>query len=294
MRIGPALLIAVLLLGGAAHANDPALPAPAVTIRDALRGGDLDTAVDAGQRAIKQFPDNGVVWWWAGRAFGQQAMAANFLMMPKWAARSRDAFERAVELEPAHIEARYDLMSYYLMAPGIVGGGRDKAEAQAAAIAALDASMGKLAAARLAGADKEPERAQALIAEALALDSENHQARVLVVAAAIERKDWAAARAEWATQLECDKHRAFALYQLGRIAALSGEELESGLAQLDAYIAAEEGAEGLTRQSALWRRGQILEQLGRRDEAIASLERAVDDKNIGKQAKADLERLRKG
>ena len=37
------------------------------------------------------------------------------------------------------MEARSDLGEFYLEAPGIVGGGRDKAEAQAQALAALDA-----------------------------------------------------------------------------------------------------------------------------------------------------------
>lgn len=294
MRIAPLLLAAGLLLAGPVLAADAPLPPAAVAIRDALRSGDIDTAVEASQSAVKAHASDGRVWWWAGRAYGQQAMQANVLMMPKWAGRTRDAFEKAVELEPGHIEARYDLMSYYLMAPGIVGGGRDKAEAQAAAIAALDPSMGKLAEARLAGDDDQPERARSLVAEALALDDENHQARMLVVAAAIERKDFAAARSQWQAQLACDKHRAFARYQLGRIAALSGEALEDGLAQLDAYLAAQDVAEGLTLKAAMWRRGQILEKLGRRDEAIAALEQAVDDENVGKQARADLDRVRKG
>lgn len=294
MRIATTLLTAALLLAGVAHADDAALPAPVLTIRDALRSGDIDTAVETSDAAVESHPDNGLVWWWAGRAYGQQTMQANMFMMPKWAGRTRDAFEMAVKLDPSHVEARYDLMSYYLMAPAIVGGGRDKAAEQAVAIAALNPSMGKLAEARLAGADEEPERAQALIAEALQLDDENHQARQLVVAAAIERKDWASARAQWQGQLECEKHRLFARYQLGRLAALSGEELEAGLAQLDAYLASSEIADGLTREAAMWRRGQILEKLGRRDEAILALEKAVDDKGVGEQAQADLKRLREG
>jgi tetratricopeptide (TPR) repeat protein len=43
-----------------------------------------------------------------------------------------------VRLNPNSAEARTDLAEFYLEAPGIVGGGRDKAEAQAQQIASLD------------------------------------------------------------------------------------------------------------------------------------------------------------
>ena len=50
----------------------------------------------------------------------------------------RTEFERAVELDPKNSEARADLAEFYIEAPSIVGGGKDKARAQAEALAGFD------------------------------------------------------------------------------------------------------------------------------------------------------------
>ena len=60
------------------------------------------------------------------------------------AGKVRNEFEAAVRLDPNNVDARSDLGEFYLEAPGIVGGGRDKAEAQTQALAALDPAKGRL------------------------------------------------------------------------------------------------------------------------------------------------------
>jgi tetratricopeptide (TPR) repeat protein len=55
-----------------------------------------------------------------------------------------------VRLNPNSAEARTDLAEFYLEAPGIIGGGRDKAEAQAQKIATLDPVRAGWVKARLA------------------------------------------------------------------------------------------------------------------------------------------------
>ena len=63
--------------------------------------------------------------------------------------------------------------------------------------------------------------------------------------------------------------------QLGKIAARSGRHLEAGLAMLDQVL--REPLEGGTGGygSAHWRRGQILQRLGRKDEARAAAQAAL-------------------
>jgi tetratricopeptide (TPR) repeat protein len=291
----PRLTLLLLLLLSAlplCAVADDAQPPQIAEIRALLRASEVDAAVAASERAVKVLAGNARVWWWAGRAYGQKAMRANVLSMAKWAGRTREAFEKAVALDPDHLDARFDLMSYYLMAPSLVGGGKDKASAQAAAIAQRDASMGKVAASRIASHDKQPDQAATLLAEALALDGDNTTARSGLASLAAQRKDWAAARAVWQAQLARDKHQALAHYQLGRIAALAGEDLEQGLAHLDSFLAADELPEELSHAAAHWRRGQLLDKLGRRDEAIEALQHAVRDPGVRELAEADLTRIR--
>ncbi len=79
-----------------------------------------------------------------GNILGQKAMTANVVSQGFLAPKIKNAYLRASELDPKNIEARNGLFMYYLMAPGIMGGGDEKALEQANAIAALDAFRGHL------------------------------------------------------------------------------------------------------------------------------------------------------
>ena len=58
--------------------------------------------------------------------------------------------ERALEFDPNSSEVRTDLAEFYLEAPGILGGGKDKARVQADKIASLNPAMADWVKARLA------------------------------------------------------------------------------------------------------------------------------------------------
>ena len=75
---------------------------------------------------------------WLARALGAQASRASFLSAYKLAKRVRAEFEEAVRLDPGSAEALADLGDYYYTAPGVVGGGIDKAEGVAAQMDRID------------------------------------------------------------------------------------------------------------------------------------------------------------
>src|SRR5260370_18839532 len=64
-------------------------------------------------------------------------------------------FEAAVHINPKSVDARSDLAEFYLEAPGIVGGGRDKAEQQANSLLSLDRARAHWVSARLAEKKKD-------------------------------------------------------------------------------------------------------------------------------------------
>jgi tetratricopeptide (TPR) repeat protein len=288
-----ALLWLALVLGAAAEParSGVVLAAPVEDVRNRLRDGQLDAAIKAGESAVLALAQDTHAWHWLGRAYGQQAMQASLLAKPKWAGRTRDAFEKAVELDPANLEARYDLMQYYLMAPGFMGGGRDKADLQLAAISGRDAAMGKLAEALVHDVDKQPADAERATREALKLDPGSERARVALSMRLQRQERWDESRALWQERLETNPADALANYQLARLAALSGEGLDGGLAHLDRYFESGAVSEYMTAAGGHWRRGQILEKLGRRDEARASYREALRLQPGLEPAKADLERL---
>ena len=117
--------------------------------------GDFKKASDALEQAVKADPGNSMYRLWLGKAYGRRAETANFISAAGLAGKTRDNFEKAVELDPANLEAHSDAMEYYLEAPGFMGGGMDKAKATAAKIAALNPAEGEYALARIAEKEKD-------------------------------------------------------------------------------------------------------------------------------------------
>jgi tetratricopeptide (TPR) repeat protein len=99
--------------------------------------GDWDRAVSNCEKAVRLSADSSDYHLWLGRAYGEKADHVNPFSAASLAGKLRREFERAVELSPNSIEARSDLAEFYIDAPGIVGGGLDKARAQADALTEL-------------------------------------------------------------------------------------------------------------------------------------------------------------
>jgi Tfp pilus assembly protein PilF len=97
---------------------------------------------------------------WLGRIYGEKADRVSFWSAAGMAKKVRSEFETAVQLDSSNVEARTDLAEFYLEAPGIVGGGRDKAEAQAQALAALDPAKANYLKGRVAEKKKDPVTAE--------------------------------------------------------------------------------------------------------------------------------------
>ncbi len=100
---------------------------------------DWDAGIKSCEKAVFLDPGNSRYHLWLGRIYGEKADHANFWSAAGLAGKVREAFETAVRLDPNSADARTDLAEFYLEAPGIVGGGKDKAEAQAKQLAPLDA-----------------------------------------------------------------------------------------------------------------------------------------------------------
>ena len=117
--------------------------------------GAWDAGISACEKAVSLAPDNGLYHLWLGRIYGEKADRAGFLKAAGLAGKVRTEFERAVELTPDSWEARTDLAEFYLEAPGIVGGGKDKARAQAELIAPLNPGMAHWVKGRVAEKNKD-------------------------------------------------------------------------------------------------------------------------------------------
>jgi tetratricopeptide (TPR) repeat protein len=103
---------------------------------------DYDRAIDSIRRSVELNPTSSDSHWWLGRAYGNKAERDRSFLAAR---RARQEFETAVQLNPSNVGARRDLLEFYVDAPGILGGGNDKALGQVDAIAAIEAIAGRLA-----------------------------------------------------------------------------------------------------------------------------------------------------
>ena len=114
-----------------------------------------DQGISACERAVNLAPQNSLYHLWLGRTYGEKADRAGFMSAAGLAKKVRSKFERAVELDPKSWEARTDLAEFYLEAPAIVGGGKDKARAQADVLASLNPAMAHYMNGRIAEKNKD-------------------------------------------------------------------------------------------------------------------------------------------
>ena len=121
---------------------------------------DWDRAESSCRKAVSLDPDSSRFHLWLGRVYGEKADRSNFLAAAGLAGRVRGEFERAVQLNPKDVDARLDLAEFYLAAPGIVGGGEQKAREQAQSIATENPAREHWVYARIAEQKKDAATAE--------------------------------------------------------------------------------------------------------------------------------------
>lgn len=290
------LLIAVALLSGA-----PALANDAESMYQqalaALAANDSGQALRLMERVVRAERDNAQYHYMLGLAEAAHIGERGAIGAARAASRMRRAWERAVELDPGHMDARFSLLTFYAQAPGIVGGGRDKADAELAHITELDAVQGHRAKALLLMVDatvarvgNEPEEARRLNAEAVAeygraadLSADPEQRGAIRVETGLlcqRMEDWDCAYDAFAAAMEEDAGNMMALYQIGRTALLSETRIEDGIAALERYLEHEPVDNEPTIAWAHTRLGQIhllQEDTGRaREQFLLALELEPD------------------
>jgi Flp pilus assembly protein TadD len=119
-------------------ADDPAPEAANYLLagKNHFMSGDYKKAVELFEKFLVMSSQSSEGELWLGRAWGRRAETSSWVMAASHATKARQSFEKAVALDPRNHEAKNDLFDYYLNAPGMLGGGMEKAEAEARSIAA--------------------------------------------------------------------------------------------------------------------------------------------------------------
>lgn len=125
-----------------------------------------DDAILNFNKAVAIHPNDSVPHLWLGRAYGRKAEHAFFFSAFGLAKQARKEFETAAQLSPDNTDIRFDLLDFYSEAPGIVGGGEDKAWVQAGEIARVSPRLGYSARAEIHEKSKEFDQAEEQLEQA--------------------------------------------------------------------------------------------------------------------------------
>ena len=157
-----------------------------------------------------------------------------------------DELEAAVRLDPNLVDARLDLVRYYVIAPRVVGGSMRKARTQAAEIAKRDAALGAFAYGYIAYREKSYGPARIKLREAVRL-AKTPQTKMLALTwlgwLSQETQQYDTAFEAWRDVLAIDATRVDALYEIGRTAYFARRDLDRGEDAVRRYLASSRTAD---------------------------------------------------
>ena len=257
--------------------------------RLAMLDDDADAAAAQFERAVALEDTASDYHLWYATALSQQVGRASKLKQPFLAKHVMAEFERAVALDPRSIEARDPLVDFYSMAPAFMGGGIDKARDQAQALARLDAARGHLAFARLATTAKDTATAEREMQAAITSAPDTLRPYSALANWYARDQRWPEAFAALDPYLKKHPDDPYGPYGIGRIAALSGQQLDRGEKGIRAFIAKPPKDAGALVLSGAWRRlGLVLEFEGKRAESQSAIKQSLTIDPRNEEAKKAL------
>jgi hypothetical protein len=237
-----------------------------------------DAAIGECEQAVSLDSGNSNDHLWLGRAVGQKADRASFLNAYTLAKRVRAEFETAVQLNDRNAEALADLGEFYCDAPGVIGGGLDKAEAVAAKLDKLDPVRAHALRSQIAEQRKDYAGAEREIRQAIAA-SPHPAFQWMDLASFYRRRDrlteMEGAVRSGASAEERDRHAGAALYSGAEVLVKTNRQAAVAARMLEDYLASPDKTEEAPAFAAWTQLARLKEQLGdadaaRRDRAAAS------------------------
>lgn len=238
--------------------------------RAALVRGDLVQAIAKLDRAVSINPNNPQAHYYLGLAYGRKAQQSGILRGMSHVKKAKNEWLRAVELDPNSIDARFRLIEFYIIAPGIVGGSAESAMEQAAQIKKFDALDGHRAYARIYTLQKKLGLAAKEMIEAVREQPKSAKAHYFLGNALLNQKEWKRALHEYEMTLTLDPAYMPACFRIGQHAAQSKSNYARGEEALRKYHGHKPADDEPGLGSAWYWLGMIQEQQGKKAEARQS------------------------
>jgi tetratricopeptide (TPR) repeat protein len=214
---------------------EPADPQATLALGYALLGQGQASAIDAtvplAEACVARHPNAAECHYVLGMLQGAQALRGMLKAM-SLAGSIRESFQKAVALAPDHFNHRVALMQFYLAAPGIAGGGSDKARELAQATEAKQPEQARCLRAMLALSEEKYDEAEKLLwavqpGQDALLRSAVYGQLGQIAAQRLNNQQLPQAQSLFERLAQHDPSRAMAFYGLGRAKAEAGAPQEA-------------------------------------------------------------------
>lgn len=222
-----------------------------------------DASMALYKNLIQTHPDNADYSFKYGAALGMKALSISKLQSVIYISDIKKYLEKAVELNPKHVESRRVLVELYVKLPGILGGSLDKAQGFANDLEDLNKVDYFLAQAFIIKEDKGLDEAEVFFKKAL----EAHQ------------------------QLASNKKRNNLNYELGKAASDFEVYPQYGLKLLNEYIANFGYNDIYPLEWAYYNKAKLQAALMNKSEAIKSIDKALTLRGNFKEAELEKKRI---
>jgi tetratricopeptide (TPR) repeat protein len=290
--------------------------------------GDYNGALALTEKAISIDPKNADYHCLLAYIHGRQVVRAGILRKLGLAHRIKKEAETALRLNPNHVEARLILIEYFRLAPGIIGGDKNKARGLAEEVVKLDLVRGYIAQANFAHQEEKTGKMEELYKKAVEANPQSYHALMTLARfytyGSQRNFEFAEKNAAEAMQLDPGRVAAYSLlaqssarqerwqdldailyqaeknvpdnlnpyFQAGRAVFQQGKDFAKAEGYFRKYLTQEPEPNSASHAQAFWRLGQTLEKMNRKAEAVESIKTALKlDPNL-EGAKKDLKRLR--
>ena len=252
--------------------------------------------IEYGEAAVKALPDSSEAHYQYALALRIKMQNVNQFKAMFIVGDYKDELNRAIELDPGHLDALEERIGFLLNAPGIAGGDKKQAGKEIQSMKQLDWRRGTRLDAQIEAQHGEPGRTIELYESLLEKDAADTASRNELAFFLQQSEHYAEADEQFAVLAQAERRNISlsALYQRAKTRVLGKYEQDRAIEFLTRYVEQlPEDAPGLPDESAArWRMGMAYEQLGQTGAARRSYELSVKLNPEFEQAKQSLTALK--
>lgn len=253
---------------------------------------DYKKALPYGEQASKLLPDNSDAQYYYAVAI-RQKMTNNTMFAMGNTGKYKKLLDRAIELDKENIPAYEEQFGFFMNAPSIAGGSKEKAESLANELLEINREKGLAMLYRVYQNKKIYDKQLATADELLTMAPDNRQYLFFKGYALQNASKHQEAVEFFENAYKKDPNDLAALYQMARSRILGEFDLDRAVSILDEYIEKADERSQPSAAAAHWRAGNAYEKMNKLPEARKRYEASLELDPRFPESKQALKKLKK-